>query len=234
MKSYRGFLFDADNTLFDYDRAEKEALAEAIAAAAPGIPDGAAVSAYRAVNADYWKRFEEGSVTLDELKIGRFRDFLGSLGARGDPEALSAAYCAALSRKAYFLPHAREVLEELARTALLCIVTNGLAEVQRGRIERSGIGGLLAAVIVSEEIGISKPDPRFFRAAAEALGLGPGELLCVGDSPSTDIAGAAAAGIDACWYSPAGAPWAGPGPAPAFVAADLRDLLAFAPGSSQR
>ncbi len=229
MKTYRGFLFDADNTIFDYDSAEREAFAETVGAAVPGVPLETALAAYRSINSQYWKRFEEGAITIKDLKVGRFRDLLDSLGARGDPAAVSASYLRALSRRAPFLPHAREVLEKLARRAPLCLVTNGLTEVQRGRIQATGIGGLFAAVIISEEIGISKPDPRFFLLAAEALALPAEDLLCIGDSPSTDIAGAAAAGIDACWYSPKGKSWPGPGPAPPHIVNDLRDILRFTP-----
>jgi HAD superfamily hydrolase (TIGR01549 family) len=135
----------------------------------------------------------------------------------------------ALASHARFLPHAREVLEELATRASLCLITNGITEVQRGRIGKAGIAHLFRAIIISEEIGISKPDPRFFQAAARALSLRANDLLCIGDNPSTDIEGAAAAGMDACWYSRCGAPWPGPGPAPKYVISDLRELIDLAP-----
>ncbi len=73
MKTYRGFLFDADNTLFDYDRAETEALDETLAHAAPSVPRGQRRDAYRAINAGYWKRFEQGALTLAALKVGAIR-----------------------------------------------------------------------------------------------------------------------------------------------------------------
>jgi FMN hydrolase / 5-amino-6-(5-phospho-D-ribitylamino)uracil phosphatase len=74
---------------------------------------------------------------------------------------------------------------------------------------------------------VAKPDRRFFQAALDALGLPPEELLCVGDNPVSDVGGAQAAGIDACWYAPQGAPWPGPAAAPALVIRDLRELLKF-------
>jgi 2-haloacid dehalogenase len=229
MKSYRGFLFDADNTLFDYDRSEGEALTETIRAAMPGADLAAALETYRTINAGYWKRFEEGAVTQEELKPGRFRDLLDALGARGDPAAISRQYLETLAQKAYMIPHARDVLQWLAARAPLCLVTNGLSPVQRGRLERAGITDLFKALLISEEIGISKPDPAFFRMAAEALSLPPSELLCVGDGPSTDIRGAMAAGIDACWYSPAGTEWQLGEPRPRHVIRDLRELRELAP-----
>jgi 2-haloacid dehalogenase len=229
MKGYRGFLLDADNTIFDYDRAEAEALDETLAEAAPAAPRGEAKAAYRAINAGYWKRFEQGTISLDALKVGRFADLLSALSVAGDPNAVSAAYLGRLASKAYFLPNARETLDALSRRSLLCLVTNGIAMVQRGRLAAAGVEGCFAAIMISEELGFAKPDPRFFAAAAAALGLPPADLLCVGDSPASDVAGARAAGIDACWYAPGAPAWPGPGEPPLLVVRDLAELLAFAP-----
>lgn len=225
MKKYRGFLFDADNTLFDYDRAEREALTESLREAIPGIALHEALAAYREINSGFWQSFEKGRVGLEDLKVGRFRALLDSLGVEGDPALISSRYLANLSTKAYFLPSARRVVEQLSRSARLGLITNGIGLVQRGRLEKSGISPLFSAVIISEEIGAAKPDPRFFKAAIEAMSLPAQALLCIGDSPSSDIAGARAAGIDACWFAPAGRPWPGPGTEPEMVIRDLREIL---------
>ena len=173
MRSYSGFLFDADNTIFDYDRAEREALTETFQEAIPRADLEGALAHYRTINAGFWRRFEEGGVSLAELKPGRFRALLDALGAPGDPTAISDSYLGRLAEKAHMVPHAREVLEWLAARASLCLVTNGLSSVQQGRLRRAGIGGMFRALLISEEIGISKPDPAFFLRAAEALSLPP-------------------------------------------------------------
>ncbi|MGA2612265.1 MAG: YjjG family noncanonical pyrimidine nucleotidase [Spirochaetia bacterium] len=228
MKRYRGFLFDADNTLFDYDRAEIEALTETLGGALPGVPLGNALASYHEINAGFWRKFEQGNIGLEELKAGRFRALLDSLGCEGDPEAISLDYLRQLSVRAYFLPHAREVIEELSRAFPLALVTNGIGMVQRGRLARSGIADRFQTLIISEELGIAKPDPRFFHAAVKALSIPAGELLCIGDNPASDIEGARAAGIDACWYAPKGQPWPGPADPPSIVISDLREILDLA------
>jgi 2-haloacid dehalogenase len=229
MKTYRGFLLDADNTLFDYDRAEREALDETLAQAAPLVPRETARAAYRNINAAYWRRFEQGAVTLADLKVGRFEDLLKDLDLEGDPSELSDGYLTRLSKKAYFLPHARSVVRALSRRADLCLVTNGISVVQRGRLSLSGIAGCFSAVLISEELGVAKPDARFFHAARAALRLPPSDLLCVGDTPAADVQGARAAGIDACWYAPSGAAWPETLAAPDYVIRSLKELLKFAP-----
>lgn len=228
MKTYRGFLFDADNTLFDYDRAETEAITETIVRFLPNVPLPQALATYHEINSGYWRRFERGDITLRELKPARFASLLEALDCAGDPEEISTYYLTNISRRAYFLPHAREVLELLSRSCILGIVTNGIELVQRGRLARSGVEDLFRAVVISEVLGIAKPNPRFFHAAAEAVSLPPEELLCVGDNAAVDIAGARAAGIDACWYSPQGQAWPGPGEPPELIIDDLRDLLPLA------
>ena len=229
MKTYRGFLLDADNTLFNYDQAEEEALDETLAIAAPRVPQEKARASYRTINAGYWKRFEQGAVSLAALKVGRFADLLEDLDLDGDAAELSDGYLTRLSQKAYFLPHAREVVLTLSRRADLCLVTNGISLVQRGRLALSGIAGCFTAILISEELGVAKPDPRFFDAACKALRLPRTDLLCVGDTPAADILGARAAGIDTCWYAPSGAAWPLSAGAPAYVIRSLKELLKFAP-----
>jgi 2-haloacid dehalogenase len=225
MKRYRGFLLDADNTLLDYDRAESEALEETLDEAAPRAPREQARAVYREINAGWWRRYEQGAVTAAALKVGRFADLMAALHLGGDPAAVARGYLLRLGSKAYPLPHADHVVRTLCRGARLALVTNGLTDVQKGRLERSGWASCFTAVIISEELGVAKPDPAFFRAALDALHMPPEELLCVGDNPVSDVGGALAAGIDACWYSPAGAPWPGTAAPPTLVIRDLRELL---------
>ena len=234
MRGYAGYLLDADNTIFDYDRCEREALVELLESIAPGYPAERGLSLYREINTDYWRRFELGQIGVEDLKRGRFRDLLGAVGAAGDAEAVSVRYLDALSRKAHFLPHAEAALRDLSRHARLCLVTNGLSRVQRGRLAAAGIEPRFHAVLISEELGFAKPDPRFFQAAVSAIGLPSAELLCVGDSPTSDIAGGRGFGMDTCWVS-GGSAWPGPGPEPTYVIRDLRALSnpgsAVAPGA---
>jgi len=224
MREYRGVLLDADNTLFDYNRAESEALEETLAEAAPGVPRLRAVEAYRAINSRYWTRFEAGEIDAASLKSGRWEDLFSALGIDGSPARAAAAYVTALSGKTHLLPGAGDAVKRLSGKTRLCLVTNGLSVVQRGRLARSGLAGFFSAVVISEEIGVAKPDPRFFHAAAAALGRSAADLLCVGDNPVADVAGARAAGIEAWWFSPDGAAWPGPGAAP-HVVKDLVELL---------
>jgi FMN phosphatase YigB (HAD superfamily) len=82
-------------------------------------------------------------------------------------------------------------------------------------------------ILVSEAVGAYKPHPRVFRAALERLGLGPNDVLHVGDSDIDDVAGAKAAGLRVAWVNRDGrAPRPGV-PRPDFEIKDLEELPAL-------
>jgi 2-haloacid dehalogenase len=227
---FRGFLIDADNTIFDYDRAEREALAGTLTEA--GLePTPAIHEAYRRINDRYWRAFERGTVTQEALKVERFRQLLAEEvpGFRADPATVSRRYLELLAMQVHLMPHAASAIADLAGRASLGLATNGIPEVQRGRLERSGLASCFRAVLISGDIGIAKPDPRFFLLGAERLGLSPSEVLCVGDVPATDIRGARASGMASCWVTAPGAVWPPGEPGPDYTIRDLRALAALAP-----
>jgi 2-haloacid dehalogenase len=227
-KTYRGFILDADNTLFDFDRGEREALADTLSRLLPGggYPQESFES-YHRINAELWKAFERGAVRLEELRIVRFRELFAQLGLKADPRQASELYIEALAGKAFLLPHAREVLENLHRRAALALLSNGLSRVQRGRLAGSGIGDLFQRIIISEEVRLAKPDPGIFLLALSELGLPGREVLCVGDSPATDIRGAHLAGLATCWVQSPGSLYPPEEPPPDYRISDLRELLDF-------
>jgi len=231
---FRGYLLDADNTLFDFDRAEKEALADTLAAVCPSPAPPQVFAEYHRINAGLWRQFEKGLVGQAVLRVERFLLLFRALGLTGDPRQAAEVFIEAMAGKDFLLPHARRVLAALAARASLALLTNGLARVQRGRIQRAGIGGRFRCIVISEEVGLAKPDPRIFRLALEGLGLETGEVLCVGDSPSTDIGGARRAGLASCWFAPPGAQYPPQEPPPDYRISDLRELLALEPAAAVR
>jgi YjjG family noncanonical pyrimidine nucleotidase len=209
---YQWILFDADGTLFDYDRAESSALkelfatagtGELFATAAPANDDGdLLLDTYRRINSALWKQLEAGEVTADEIKTRRFQSLLDELELEGDPHALSTSYLECLGRQTYLLPGAAELLDSLSDTHRLALITNGLSSVQRSRLRLSPVGARFEIVVISEEIGFAKPDPRVFDAAFEAMG-GPhkDEVLMVGDNLFADIGGGKSYGMATCWFN---------------------------------
>ena len=217
---YSWLLLDADGTLFDYDRAELEALRLTFEAAGqPFRP--AYAEAYRRINGAIWREFELGQITQARLRTRRFERLFDEVGLDLDLAGFSRAYLRHLALGTHLLPGAEETLRALHGRAGLALMTNGLEEVQRPRLERSTIGGYFDVVVISEEVGAAKPDPAIFEAALARMGLPPREqVLMVGDSLTSDVTGANRAGIDACWFNPAGLPL----PAGVEVRYQIREL----------
>ncbi|MGD8466532.1 MAG: YjjG family noncanonical pyrimidine nucleotidase [Anaerolineae bacterium] len=200
--AYEWLLFDADGTLFDYDLAEASALQRTFAQAgypfAPGY-----LQTYRRINARFWSEFERGRVTAEGIKSQRFVELFDSLQLEGDPLVFSRQYLVCLGEEAHLIDGAQAVLEALSGRLGLVLITNGLQSVQRSRLARSPIGHYFGDVIISEEVGASKPDGRIFDLAFEKMGHpAKSAVLIVGDSLSSDIRGGWAYGIDTCWYNP--------------------------------
>ena len=79
------------------------------------------------------------------------------------------------------------------------VVTNGPVEMQEGRIRRTGLDRYIADWVISEQAGVSKPNPRIFALAAQRVRMRLGGAWVVGDSPEADIGGAAAMGLPRVW-----------------------------------
>ena len=223
---YPWLLFDADDTLFDYGRAETEALVGAFEA--QGMPfQPSWLPVYQRVNAAAWRALEEGRVTAARLRVMRFEQLAAELGVRLDPVAFSAVYLGQLSMQAHLVDGALSLVSGLSATHRIAIITNGLSDVQRPRLARSPLAGLVGPVVISEEVGAAKPDPAIFAIALERMGdPDRRDVLVIGDSLSSDIAGGAAAGIDTCWFNPRRKP-RGDGPAATYEIAELNGLLAI-------
>lgn len=238
-KRYSAFILDADNTLFDFNRAEKAALGEALKANGyNGFPEDTFLL-YHSINDSLWKLFEQGGISQEELRTERFRRLLDTLPLpdhitrRPDPQKIGDQYIDSLSEKGFLLPHVLYVLRMLSSKVPLVLLSNGIASVQRGRIACSGISEYFQDILISGEIGISKPDPAIFDLATRKLECAPDRILCVGDSPSSDIRGGTSAGFDTCWFAPQKAEYPRNEPQPTYRISDLRRLLDFLPGEIQ-
>lgn len=203
---YRWLLFDADDTLFDFERAEAGALARTFARFdLPLTPD--TVDAYRRIDLACWQALERGEITSAALRTRRFELLFAEMGFAADVERFSAAYLEHLAEAAELLDGAAEVLAALRDRYRFAIITNGLGTVQHSRLARSAISHDIAALIISEEVGSAKPAAGIFDAAFAAMGHpARREVLMIGDSLTSDMQGACDYGIDACWFNPAGLP----------------------------
>ena len=203
---YPYLLFDADNTLFDFDQAERNA--HLLLCRAHGLAfSEEGYQLYHKCNADLWRDFDRGLCTKEYLLVERFRRYLAITGEHANPEALNRDHLRALGEGAMLLPGAEELCRVLSRDHRLYLLTNAVASVQKTRFANSAIAPYFQGVFISEEVGVGKPDPAYFDYVFHAVpGLARDNALVIGDSLSSDIQGANNAGLPCCWFNPKGQP----------------------------
>ena len=215
MKRYKAIFLDWDDTIGDWSTAEHKALQDIYATYRldrlyPTFEDY--VNAYRPYNLKLWGMYGRGEVTKERLHLQRFlRPLLVNDANDANEETVNLAHeigaeFLRLTNK-YFsvLPGAADVVKALAKNYPLTIISNGFKEVQYYKFEHSGLASYFTHTIISEEVGINKPQPGIFEIALERNGITADEAVMIGDSYSSDIAGAQAAGIDQIWVRNEGA-----------------------------
>jgi YjjG family noncanonical pyrimidine nucleotidase len=201
---YSTLLLDLDHTLLDSNASEVAAFEQTLRWV--GVDEPMCLfDAYTEINRALWAQVEAGTITPVDVRIARFEQFLARTDLDADPEAVADAFVLALGANGDLYPGARDVLDELAAAAELALVTNGISEVQRARIERLRLEQYFDAIVISSEVGVSKPATEIFESTFAQLGApNKASALMVGDSLTSDIQGGANYGIATCWYNPHG------------------------------
>jgi putative hydrolase of the HAD superfamily len=198
---YDWVLFDADETLFHFDSFGGMKLMFERFGVNFTRDD---YDAYQLVNKPLWVDYQDGKITADELKTIRFEGWAAKLGIT--PFELNSAFLEAMADICTLLPGARELLDALSGKAKLGIITNGFTELQAIRLERTGLSNYFEHVVISEEVGVAKPDLGIFDHAHQLMGLPcKTKILMVGDNPHSDVLGGINFGIETCWLNTQGA-----------------------------
>lgn len=212
MKEYKAIFIDWDDTIGDFqgsakaaqkDVYEKHRLSEFF----PSFESY--YELYHSHNVELWDKYGRGEVTKEFLQRDRFlwpichQIGLPIVPQQGPLVALAdrmGVDFLELTNK-YFrvLPGAADLVRYLASKYPLTIVSNGFVEVQYYKIEHSGLKDCFQHVVLSEEVGIQKPQRGIFDEALKQNGLSADEVLMIGDSYGSDIQGAKNAGIDQLW-----------------------------------
>ncbi len=195
---YKYLFFDADNTIFDFTKAEHLALEELFTKYSIPTTDEM-LSSYININEGCWRELEKGLLDDETLKTERFVRFFKAHGIDADPKQAGIDQLNLLSTHGDLLPHALDTLKQLKAEGFhLYIITNGYTSVQNGRLDDSGIRPLFEGIFISHQIGYSKPDKRFFDSVEEQVRCDKKEALIIGDSLSSDIQLGLNVGVDTC------------------------------------
>ena len=200
----KAVLFDVDETLFDRVLAQQAVLAlivKQLPQVFTGYDPERVLAAFLESDQLYTDMFNSGAAS-EGSRDRRSRLFLQLLGI----DEKYTATITGLYVKDYPLVKAHvdgaiPVVKELSRKFKLGVVSNSFTDVQYRKLETMGLRDLFSCVVLSEEFGIRKPDPRIFHRAASLLHMQPAECLYVGDSYVNDVIGAKNAGMQACWLN---------------------------------
>lgn len=217
MKQYKAVFIDWDDTIGDFlgaaklalqDMYEKYNLSEYFASFEEFF------LLYKPHNLELWDKYGKDQVTKEYLSFDRFFFPLmhGSKGGErrlGDKairqevaalaEQLSEDFLNMTTARFSLLEGAEELVRYLAAKYPLTVVTNGFVEVQYEKFDKSGLRDCFAHIVLSEEVGCQKPNPRIFEEALRMNGLQAEDVVMIGDSWNSDIQGAINAGIDQIW-----------------------------------
>lgn len=223
MNKYKYLLFDADNTLFDFNRCERSAFRLALEGSALAYSDEV-YSLYHKINDDLWKVLEKGGIDRKALKTERYRRLFERCGAVGDGYVeVAKRYEKYLGEQTFEIDGVYEMLSDVRCDHKIFVITNGITSVQENRFSKSRLTSLIDGLFISEMIGFSKPDPKFFDEVVSKIGdEDKSSYLVIGDSLTSDIDGALRYGFDCCWYNREGSD--AMGREPTYIIDDITDI----------
>jgi len=206
-KIYKHIFFDLDHTIWDFDKNAEETLYELYdiyQLGAIGVPAAPVfIETYTRNNHQLWAEYHTGKISKDELRETRFKRTFLELGLHPDivPAAFEDDYVKMGPTKTNLFADAHEVLTYLQSKYTLHLISNGFKESTEIKVVNTDIDRYFQNVIISEVVGVNKPDPKIFEHALTLAGATKAESLMIGDSLEADVYGALNFGIDAIFFN---------------------------------
>lgn len=205
MNRFTTILWDVDGTLLDFLYSQTYAIKTCFHALGKEVTEEQ-IQRYSQINDEFWKRYERGEVTKEELLSGRFLQLFQEYDIRDiNLKAFQREYQEALGNVFSHKDDSLTICKSLHGHVRQYVVTNGVVSTQRNKLKLSGLMEVMDGVFISEVVGVPKPDKGFFDYCLERVEeKDRSKILIVGDSLTSDIKGGVQAGIATCWYRPDG------------------------------
>lgn len=216
MNEIKWIFLDLDDTLWDFAKNSDIALEllynKESELQAFFESENAFTVSYHALNSQLWSRYHHAEISRDYLLNERFRGvladalssvkttFLQESGLKPYADKLNSEYLRLLGEQTNVVDGARDVLSELSKQYLIGVLSNGFKEVQYEKLRNTGLDRYVQRMVLSDEIGIQKPDRRIYDYALEETGAIANQTVMVGDNPETDVQGALNAGWRAIFF----------------------------------
>lgn len=201
-------LFDVDNTLLSFDEYVKESMKSGFEKFGIGTYEDGMFSTFNQINTRLWQLLEKGELDFEELQKKRWNMIFERLGISADGIAFEKYFRECLFESAIPENGAKELLKYLHGKYILCVASNGPYEQQVNRLKISGMLPYFSDLFISEEVGSAKPSKAFFHTCINRLNtkaeqkIQPCEMMIIGDSLSSDMAGGIQFGMQTCFYNP--------------------------------
>lgn len=209
IKKYNFLLFDLDHTLWDFEKNSNETLSQLFYEYELDlllkVDLNTFLIRFKENNYKVWKEYESGKIEKNILRQKRFNDTLLSFRIQNNQLAqnISEKYLSIAPYKTNLIPFAKELLDNIYTKYEMIIITNGFEDVQKIKMEQTGLNKYFKKIISSDTCGYKKPEPSIFKLALNNLNGTRKESLMIGDSYHSDIWGAMQFGIDQAYLNPA-------------------------------
>ena len=205
---FKHIFFDLDHTIWDFDKNAEETLHELYNSYSLknfGLHSADIfIETYTRNNHSLWAEYHLGNITKDYLRASRFKATFIELGMEPDciPMSFEDDYVRICPTKTNLFPHAHETLTYLSNKYHLHLISNGFQESTELKIATTGLSPYFKNIVISEKVGVNKPDKAIFEFALDSASAQKPESLMIGDSLEADIKGAINFGIEAIYFNP--------------------------------
>lgn len=207
VKNIKHVFFDLDHTLWDFESNSKATVKELhtkyTIEAFSGCSFADFYSVYAKINAELWDQYRHNKISKELLRTERFKLSLLEIGYQAEdiPQQIGFDYLDICPTKTQLFPGAIEILEYLNTKYPVHMITNGFSESQTKKLEHSRLAPYFKELIISDIVGLKKPDPRIFDLALKQAGAKAEESVYIGDNYKVDILGGKNAGWPVIWFN---------------------------------
>lgn len=186
-------LFDIDDTLVNHSDAERKAVQDIRRLFFPAIDPNAFETVWLGKTKANWELFRRGEISFADQRIKRIQDVWGSFGRAvktDEAEENFKQYLALYKANWALFPDVADVLKEFQKRAIrLGVISNGNTDQQTRKLLSTGIFPYFQndLILISEAVGVSKPDPAIFLQAQNIVGKKHDSMLFIGDDLPIDI-----------------------------------------------
>lgn len=198
---YKAIFLDIDDTVFNFKKCSESALEQTFSALKLNYEESI-FDAFTEIDEGLWLKQKRNQLTVAEVLDMRFVHLKEKLEIDYDSAQVQTQFGSLLGEQYIMEQGIEKVLEKLSPVYSIYAASNGMLTIQKNRLELSGLREHFTDLFVSDDIGYAKPDSCYFKECLNRTDLKTTEILMVGDSLTSDIAGANVAGIDSCWYNP--------------------------------